>query len=315
MKIKQKNKIKSSFFIRKASSFIAVLYIVSCLYLTMLAGCNMDVANDGINKNVDSLSKTRNTKELHVGYFLFEPTIIENAKTGKLTGVFVDLIEEIAKSLNAKVVYHKVDLAHFVAGLQSQQYDISIGATFATPQRATAVAFTSPIFYCGYTGVIQKESPLEIYKWQDIDKEDLTVAVKQGSAIDDFVRENFTKAKILRLTGGDLTLPLAAVSSMQADIGLMNQLTVFTYLREHSELIEILESKPIAPTYFSWAVRQNDTKWLQFLNTCIEYYLNTGEMYYWESKYGIPLMHIEKKLVFPKQSFPEYWKLRNNGGK
>ena len=45
-----------------------------------------------------------------------------------------------------RVVYHKVDLANFADELQSNQYDLSIGATFATPQRATAVAFTRPAY-------------------------------------------------------------------------------------------------------------------------------------------------------------------------
>ena len=143
-----------------------------------------------------------------------------------------------------------------------------------------------------------------------MDKKGLTVAVKQGSAIDDFVRENFENAEIVRLQGDDLTLPLAAVSAGQADVGLMNQLTVFTYLREHKELKEVLADRPIVPTNFSWAVRQNDQRWLNFLNTCIQYYINTGDMYKWESVYDIPLMHKNEQLVFPEMSYPEYWRLQ-----
>jgi polar amino acid transport system substrate-binding protein len=220
------------------------------------------------------------------------------------------MIESIAKSLDAEVVYNKVDLANFAAGLQSRQYDLSIGATFATPQRATAVLFTTPLFYAGYTGVVRKGTSGRYGKWQDLDKVGLRVAVKQGSAIDDFVRDNFKVADVIRLTGPDLTLPLAAVSAGQADIGLMNQVTVLTYLREHAELEEILSKNPVAPTYFSWAVRPDDVRWLLFLNTSIEYYMNTGSVSYWESKYGIPLMHPEQKLGFPEASFPDYWKLR-----
>ena len=267
-------------------------------------------SNGGNVEVVNTLDQIRQTGELHVGYFLFEPTIMEDRETEKLRGVFIDLIEAIAKSLNARVVYHKVDLANFVAGLQSSQYALSIGATFATPQRATAVEFTRPIFYCGYTGVVQKGQAGKYRRWQDIDQSGLRVAVKQGSAIDDFVRENFRNAEIVRLTGSDLTLPLAAVSSGQADVGLMNQLTVFTYLREHPELEEVLPTNPIAPTHFSWAVRPGDARWLNFLDTAIEYYINTGDLYHWESRYGIPLMHMERKLIFPEMSYPEYWRLQ-----
>ena len=255
----------------------------------------------------DTLDRVRSTKELKVGYFIFEPTIMEDPNTGQRSGVFIDLIESIAKSLDAKVVYQKVDLANFAAGLQSRQYDLCIGATFATPQRATAVLFTRPLFYSGYTGVAPKGQAAKYTTWQDLDSPNLRVAVKQGSAIDDFVRENFKRAQVVRLTGPDLTLPLAAVSSGQADVGLMNQQTVFTYLRAHPELEEVLAKTPIAPTNFAWAVRPDDLRWLQFLNTSLEYFENTGEMYRFESKYGVPLMHLKQEFVVPESANPAYW--------
>ncbi len=280
-------------------------FVILALVSIFIGGCFRHDDNVSMAQ-ISTLDKVRKTGELHVGYFLFEPTIMQD-KNGKLNGVFIDLIESIGKALDAKVIYHNVDLANFVAGLQSQQYDVSIGATFATPQRATAVAFTSPIFYCGYTGVVKPEEVGKYNTWQDMDKKGTRVAVKQGSAIDDFVRENFRNATIVRLQGADLTLPLAAVSSGQADVGLMNQLTVFTYLRAHPELKEVLAKRPIVPTNFSWAVRQGDQRWLNYLNTCIQYYINTGDIYKWESKYGIPLMHKNEELVFPKMSYPQYW--------
>lgn len=265
--------------------------------LFALTGCGQQQGGGG-NAGEDTLSKIRRTKELHVGYFLFEPTIKEDNEANR-SGVFIDLIESIAKSLDAKVIFHKVDLAQFAAGLQSRQYDVSIGATFATPQRAAAVLFTTPIFYSGYTGVVTKQSTLNPTTWQELDKPGLKVAVKQGSAVDDFVRNYFRKAEIVRLSGSDLTLPLAAVSAGQADVGLMNSVTVFTYLREHPELREVLSENSIAPTYFSWAVRPDDIRLCAFLNTCIDYYKNTGDLIEWERRYGVPLEHIRQEFYQP----------------
>jgi ABC-type amino acid transport substrate-binding protein len=257
-----------------------------------------------------TMDQIRSKHTLNVGYFVFEPTIMEEPNTHKLSGVFVDMIESIAKAMDVSLSYHKVDLANFAAGLQSHQYDLSIGATFATPQRAVAVLFTRPIFYAGYTGVVPKGKAKGFPTWQSMDRAGLRVAVKQGSAIDDFVRDNFKHAQIVRLAGADLNLPLTAVSSGQADVGLMNQLTVFTYLRSHPELEEVLSTNSVAPTYFSWAVRPDDSRWRDYLNTCIDYLENTGDTYRFESKYGIPLLHAKQQLVFPEMSYPQYWALR-----
>lgn len=291
---------------------LAVICFTSVALLIFMSGCRQPATSQ---PQGDTLEKVRSTKELNVGYFIFEPTIMEDPNTGQRSGIFIDMIESLAKSLDAKVVYHKIDLANFAAGLQSRQFDLCIGATFATPQRATAVLFTRPIFYAGYTGVVPKGRAAEFPNWQSLDRPGLRVAVKQGSAIDDFVRVNFKNAQIINLTGPDLTLPLAAVSSGQADVGLMNQLTVFTYLRQHPELEEVLSKAPVAPTNFSWAVRPDDLRWLQFINTSLEYLENTGETYRFESKYGIPLLHAKQELVFPEMSYPEYWRLREEGGR
>lgn len=286
-----------------------VLLLLSTVAVgVLISGCRRNGSQ--FESREDSLERVRSTKELHVGYFIFEPTVMEDPTTGQPKGIFIDMVEAIAKALEAKVVYHKVDLANFSAGLQAHQFDLSIGATFATPQRATSVWFTRPIFFAGYTGVAKKGQAANFPDWQSLDRSGLRVAVKQGSAIDDFVRENFKNAQVIRLTGPDLTLPLAAVSAGQADVGLMNQLTVFTYLREHSELEEVLSKTPMAATNFSWAVRPGDLSWLMFLNTSIEYLENTGETYRYESRYGIPLLHAKQEWVFPQASQPEYWKLR-----
>src|SRR3972149_6495242 len=87
--------------------------------------------------------------------------------------------------------------------------------------------------------------------------------VKQGSAIGDYVRRNFTKATIVALEEPALSAPLAAVPG-QADVGLMNQVTVYTYLRDNpkANVKEILVSQPVEFTGVSWAVRQGDPKWL-----------------------------------------------------
>src|ERR1043165_9168031 len=146
------------------------IWVVVCfalvIFLAGMSGCRQ---SGGSQPQGDTLERVRSTKELHVGYFVFEPTIMEDPNTGQRSGVFIDMIESIGKSLDAKVVYHKIDLANFAAGLQSRQFDLCIGATFATPQRATAVLFTRPIFYAGYTGVVPKGSAAKYTNWQSLD--------------------------------------------------------------------------------------------------------------------------------------------------
>ena len=273
---------------------------LSVLILAILAGCT-NSSGTKTSESTSSFQKIIKTKELHVGYFIFEPTIMKNPKTDSLQGVFIDMITEIAKSINpnTKIIYHPTTLSTFHTELNSGQFDICIGATFATPKRASVVAFTEPLFYCGYTGVTNKKNANKFKTWKDVDQSNVKIAVLQGSAIADLVKSDFkNQNNIVYYPGSDITIPLTAVSSNQAEVGLMNQITVFTFLREHPQLVEIIPKEPLATTYFSWAVRQGDIEWLNYINTCINYMINTGQMYNYEKKYNVPLMHEKREYFY-----------------
>jgi polar amino acid transport system substrate-binding protein len=242
------------------------------------------------------LDKVQSSGVLRVGYFLFEPAAMRNQKDEKPHGLFVDMIEQVAHDLKWKVEYKQVDLKNFGAALQSGDFDLSIGATFSSPSRAGGVAFTQPIFYLGYTGVTTPDKVGQFKTWADIDQPGVRVAVKQGSAIGDYVKRNFTKATIIALEEPALSAPLAAVPA-QADVGLMNQITVHTYLRDNPKVNvkQILADQPVEFTSICWAIRQGDPKWLEFINSSIKHYQDTGRIQEWEKQYKIPYMYHEKR--------------------
>jgi len=262
--------------------------------LVLLTGCAKDSGKIP-SQDKSSLDRVQSTGVLRVGYFLFQPATMHD-KDSKPYGLFVDMVEQIAKDLRWKVEYKQVDLKNFAAALQTGDFDLSIGASFSSPNRASGVAFTHPIFYLGYTGITTPENVAKFKTWADLDQPGVRVAVKQGSAIGDYVRRNFTKATIVALEEPSLSAPLAAVPG-QADVGLMNQITVYSYLRDNpkANVKEILVSQPVEFTGVSWAVRQGDPKWLEFINTCIKHYEDTGRTQEWEKKYKIPYLYHEKR--------------------
>lgn len=281
---------------KRLSIWLLVLGVVA---LTSVSGCKKETEKvPSQEKGVQEKSvfdKVQSSGVLKVGYFLFEPATMHD-KDGKPYGLFVDIVEQLAKDLRWKVEYKQVDLKNFAAALQSGDFDLSIGATFSSPNRASGVAFTQPLYHLGYTGVTTPDKVNKFKTWADIDQPGVKVAVKQGSAIGDYVRRNFTKATIVALEEPALSAPLAAVPG-QADVGLMNQITVYTYLRDNpkANIKEILADQPVEFTGICWAVRQGDSKWLEFVNTSINHYQDTGRTQEWERKYKIPYLYHEKR--------------------
>jgi polar amino acid transport system substrate-binding protein len=235
--------------------------------------------------------------EIRVGYLVWDPCVIKDLETAKLSGIYPDMVTEIAKALGVKVVWVETTLANFAAGLQAKQFDFSVGPTFITIPRALAVSFTHPIAYVGNSAVVKTDNNLRPESMAELNRNKIRIAVLQGQALEEYTRRNVPNAEILVLSGSDLTGPLLAVTAGKADIGFMNSVTVAKYTETHPEVTAVftgpsqIEILPLA-----WAVRKDDTEMLAFLNAAITYFKSTRRLDEYQRKYAIQLLYDTPQL-------------------
>jgi ABC-type amino acid transport substrate-binding protein len=231
--------------------------------------------------------------ELRAGYHVEPPSITKDPHTGKLGGAFIRSVETIAAALKVKATFVEVDLANFSTSLEQRECDVSLGPTFKTIGRAQTVAFTNSLYYLGYDAVVKKGTAAKYPDDRALDRKLVRVAVRTGSPIDQYVHDHYPQAQIVATTGSDLTLPLQAVSSGQADVGFMNEHTVEAYVKGHPEVVAIFTDHSRQMGGMAWAVRREDQQLLNFLNTSIEYLIASGQMEQWEreSHEGRSLRH------------------------
>lgn len=276
----------------KGTSALWVVVVVQMIALGVLAFFVVRKPPTGEASGGQTLAKVQKTQELHVGYLVFDPCVVKDPATGKLSGTFVDAVEYLAEQLKVKVVYHETTLANFAAGLQSGQFDLSIGPTFRTIPRATSVTFCRPLTYIGNAGVVRKG---DAGKYDTLDKLAAAkprMAVLQGQAMEEFLRRRFPDQKSLSLSGGDLIAPLTAVTAGQADIGFMNVVTVTRYAEAHPEVeVVFTGDEQLELLALGWAVRSDDLQWWHFVNTSLDYLMSTGRWAEFQSRYNIPLLH------------------------
>lgn len=274
--------------------------VVAVVVITLTTGCPVnrqgtDTRHETAQQQ-STLDKVRKTGELHVGYLIFSPCTIQEPANKKLSGYFVDMVELIATNLSVRVVYHETTLKDFAAGLNAGQFDISICPTYRTISRATAVGFTTPIFFLGNGAVVKADRVAQLNKDTDFNEPSFRIAVLQGQAIHEYARVHFPKAQMSVISGGELTAPLLAVSSGDADIGFCNYLDTERYCKQHPEVTNIFKDNPLEVVPLGWAVRPADQQWLNFINTAIDYMESTGRIAEWERKYGVPMLH--EKVTF-----------------
>ena len=98
---------------------------------------------------------------------------------GKATGMYVDLMNEIAQRLGLTAEYTSSDFASLLPSVRNHRYDTAAFGVLVTPERAGVTSFTTAVSYGEAQLISRKQQPLAGVK----DAAGKTVAVTRGSAL------------------------------------------------------------------------------------------------------------------------------------
>ncbi len=242
--------------------------------LSAIAFCIAAVSSAHAAGELDQILKRG---ELRIGYIPSPPGTQKNPATSELTGFYVDMAKSIAADMNVKPVFVETTWANFVAGLQAKQFDISIGATFATVKRAMAVDFTTPLFYLGSVAVV-KSGETRFKTPKDMDKPEIRIAVIQGTAAEDYVRHTMPNAKIVSLAGGNLAAGFVEVASGRADASFEDAFTAARFVEQQPSTKVIFSEKPVFFLPIAWTVKKGNTELQDVFNVAIRNLILSGQM-------------------------------------
>jgi len=118
-----------------------------------------------------------------------------NSETGKLTGVSVDIAEELGRRLGLPLALIPFDAAGKVSAAATKDiWDVAFLAR--DPERAHAISFTAAYVVISGNYVVRKDSPLSAP--DQVDHEAVRIAVSAQSIYDLFLTRTLKHAKILR---------------------------------------------------------------------------------------------------------------------
>ena len=248
----------------------------------------------------DTLAKVQKTNKIKACTVVDPPGVIKDAKTGALSGHQVDALNLIAQKMDATVEWSESTFGNVAAELQSKRCDVVATNLFANIPRSQAVAFTRPpLLYIGESALVRKDGPYtNVKNIYDFDKPNITVATATGESGDIFVKEHFTQAKVnqIDVESADLTRFAVEVSAGRADIAIADSNTVRLYAAQHPEVLDLFKDNAFALNPVGWAVRQDDTKWLNFINTALQFLDTQGTLQELEKKYDAHWLHEIKQF-------------------
>src|SRR4051812_5357541 len=162
-------------------------HILTALAATLIIGAS------AVPAGAQVMDRILSEKKIKIAYIPSPPGTIKDPKTGEITGFYIESVKAIFKTINVEPVFIETTWATFAAGLQSGQFDLSLAGTFATVPRASAVEFTKPVSYLGYSAIVKKNET-RFKTLADLNQEGVKIAMVQGGASVEYARENFPKA-------------------------------------------------------------------------------------------------------------------------
>ena len=236
--------------------------VAAALFATLLgaAGANAQVPKDS------ALTRVKNDGILKVCYAQVTPDSYKDPKTGAWTGVFVDIVNELAEWMKVKVQPVEVQWSTVILALNRGDCDLFGASLLYNAPRAEEIDYITPFSAKGMNAVITKGNPKHFTKPEDFNQAGVTLAVVAGSRDQEVSSRMFPKAKIIALaTPTDIAL-FESVRRGDADAGFANGITIRWWLKSPGASwadIAFADDFSVQPNV--WAIRYGDPAWKDYL--------------------------------------------------
>jgi polar amino acid transport system substrate-binding protein len=218
------------------------------------------------------------SKTIRIGTVPYPPMTEMDPRTNEYSGIWYTGPKFLFEQMGLKVEVVETKWATFPGGLQSNQFDVFVGGSFATPRRAVAVDFSRPLMYMGHSITIRKEDAGKYKTMADLDKQGITIATVLGTSGHEYLKVNFKNATIKALDTGDLTQDSLEVLAGRADAALQDAFKVAQVVSKHPDkLVDLFGDKPFYLLPISYAVASGNRDLLQAINTGLEWMDTTGK--------------------------------------
>lgn len=264
----------------KAAHWIAVMLVaLFCGYLS--AGFAFKAPTTIAENTNAAYDRVMQTGEIRCGYALWPPSaILKDPATGKLTGIFVDIFEEAAASMNLKVVWaEETGWGSYIESLESKRFDVFCAPLWRNAEKGMRVAYSVPLFY----------SALHFYARQGDNRFDDNLNILNDPAyklatmdgeISAITADNFfpkaEKVSIPQL--GDITQLFLSVGMGKADGVFLEPSLARDYADNNPGKIRQVTKEPFSVYPNSYGVLIGETKLQSALDSALIEMLNQGKI-------------------------------------
>lgn len=209
-----------------------------------------------------TFDKIKRTGVFNAGVRFDFPPVGSIDSAGKPVGFGPDIAALIAAKMGVKLEFTQITSQTRMPLVQSGRVDADIGPTTPTKQREETADFTIPYVWDGVTLVIHKGASTKIKDYGPPKK----LSTTQGSFILDLMKAEVPNAEFVLFQ--EYPDAIVALLNKKVDGVGVNRFNGEAFVKRHPDQLALADDYFVDP----WAImiRQNDSKWRNFLNWTLQ---------------------------------------------
>jgi polar amino acid transport system substrate-binding protein len=234
--------------------------------------------------SIDTLATIRQRGLLRVGVAPSDPYVMRD-KNGDLMGLSIEAGRQLAQDIGVDVEFVSTSWTQIIPDLIGNRFDVILSGLWVTPTRALLVNFSTPAAGEGIQLVASKKLAGTFKTKADFDKPGVTIVVYSGSSQEELAARLFPNATLMRIEGD--ADPITPLRDGKAHAALVTTPVPEVLVKAAPELLTLPFSEPLQGTATALAVRKGDPDFLNYVNSWLEYYRETGwldeKVTYWNT--------------------------------
>lgn len=231
-----------------------------------------------------SYERVIRTQTLRCGYGTWKPGVYKDPTTGKMEGLFVDLIESMGKLNNLTIEWTtEVDWGQIIEALDTGKIDAFCAGMANDAARGKRLAYTSPLSFWTFDVIVRADDTrftADTVRTDELNKQEFATAYTEGDVLETIAKTEFPAAKGIPLPPlGTPADNVMNVITKKTDFVVMPKVMFQAFDPANPGKLRYLKVHPPLRAYGNViAVGMDDLRLQQLLNASI-YELTSGSRY------------------------------------
>jgi polar amino acid transport system substrate-binding protein len=220
------------------------------------------------------------SRTINCGYILYEPVVIKDPNTGEMSGIVVELMEEVARrtGMGFKIEWTvESSYGTFAEDIKRPNVDLMCATLWTMADTGLHGTSTVPLWYSGLGAFVRTDDN----RFSDLSKlndETITISGMDGSISNTVAEQDFPKAKLLSLPSmNDYSVQMMNVINKKADATFLEVNVVAEFMSNNpGTLKNLIPNDPMRVYSNSLLVKKGEQEMLNYMNMALTELMNDG---------------------------------------